>query len=62
MCTQMWFRVLVTISRVVVQKLSYLTHCGLVTQYGIIYLANIGSDNGLAPGGTTPLAAPMFDL
>ena len=37
-----------------------LTHCGLVTPYGIIYLnKKIGSGNGLLPVGTNPLPEPV---
>ena len=37
-----------------------LTHGGLVTPYGDIDRVNIGSGNGLLPGGTKPLPGPMF--
>ena len=38
-----------------------LTHCSLVTSYGImkLNLVDIGSGNGLLPGSTKPLPAPM---
>ena len=35
-----------------------LTHCGIVTLYGI--LVNIGSGNGLVPDSTKPLPEPML--
>ena len=38
----------------------WLTHCGLVTSYGDIALANIGSCNGLLPCSTKRLPKPML--
>ena len=37
-----------------------LTHCGLVTPYGIRYLGNAGSGKGLLPDGIKPLPEPML--
>ena len=36
-----------------------LIHCGLVTPHGDRYLGDIGSSNGLLPGGTKPLLEPI---
>ena len=36
-----------------------LTHC-LVTPYGVTFLVNIVSGNGLLPGGTKPLPGPIL--
>ena len=37
-----------------------LTHCSLMMLYGNVELVNIGSSNGLVPGGTKPLPEPML--